>query len=114
VSEIFSALALNKKCSVSRVTASAELKTRYKFSVTHYILWTPGRNGTVWRPHVAHLTSATLVDAYLKLHPVTFLRLLGMSNEYRIDLRSLTVAFWMDYFVFSFNLPFVSEFNHIM
>ena len=38
VSEIFSALALNKKCSVSQVTASAELKTRYKFSVTHHAL----------------------------------------------------------------------------
>jgi hypothetical protein len=29
---------LNKKCSVSRVTASAELKTKYKFSVTHHTL----------------------------------------------------------------------------
>ena len=38
VSEIFSALALNKKCSVSQVTASTELKTRYKFSVTCHTL----------------------------------------------------------------------------
>jgi hypothetical protein len=42
---------------------------------------------------VARLISATLVDAYLKLHPVTFLHLLEMSNEYRIDLGSVTVAF---------------------
>jgi len=48
VLEIFSTLALNKKCSVSWVTASAELKTRYKFSIMCHTLWTPGRNGTVF------------------------------------------------------------------
>jgi hypothetical protein len=37
----------NKKCSVSRVTITAELKSRYKFSVTRHTPWTPGRNGTV-------------------------------------------------------------------
>ena len=76
VSEIFSALALNKKCSVSRVTASAELKTRYKFSVTRHTLWTPGRNGTVpgWlqRTDILGLPSVpVIVRAISAFHPVS-------------------------------------------